>query len=87
MSWDPAVNRQEAIETACHNAIQAIFSEAEMAHREQRTMDPRLALAAALEEIERERTADHPGLCLPFTSQDCIAHLRATAAPRREVQS
>lgn len=85
MSWDPAVNRQEAIETACHNAIRAIFNEAEAAHREQRTIDFRLALAAALEEIERERTADHPGLCLPFTSQDCIAHLRATAAPRREV--
>lgn len=85
MSWDPAVNRQEAIETACHNAIRAMRDEVAASAREQRTMDPRLALAAALEEIERERTADHPGLCLPFTSQDCIAHLRATAAPRREV--
>jgi hypothetical protein len=86
MSWDPAVNRQDAIETACHNALRAVFNEVEVAHREQRSFDDRLALAAALEEIERERTADHPGLSLPFSIQDCIAHLRATAAPRREVQ-
>lgn len=84
MSWDPAVNRQEAIETACHNAIRAMWDEAATATREQRIMDSRLALAAALEAIEHERTADHPGLSLPFNLQDCIDHLRATASPRRE---
>lgn len=85
MSWDPAINRQEAIATACHNAIRAVANEAEAAHREQRSFDDRLALAAALEAIERERTACHPGLTLPFNIQDCIDHLRATASPRRGV--
>lgn len=86
MSWDPAVNRQEAIETACHNAIRAMWDEAEVAHREQRAMDGRLALAAALEEIERERTAPRravEGLSHSFDVEDCIAHLRATASPQR----
>ena len=74
MSWDPEVKRQEAIEIACYNAIRAMCDEP----------DPRLALAAALEAIERERTARRPGLSLPFNTQDCIAHLRASAAlPRK----
>ena len=82
-SWDPEINRQKAIETACHNAIRAVANEAEAAHREQRSCDTRLALAAALEAIEQERTADHPGLSLPFSIQDCINHLRATAVAWR----
>lgn len=84
MSWDPYVRRQEAIETACHNAIRAVANETEAAHRERRSFDDRLALALALEAIERERTARRPGLSLPFNLQDCIAHLLASAAPRRE---
>jgi hypothetical protein len=83
MSWNPEVTRQEAIETACHNAIQAIANEAEAAHREGRSFDDRLALALALEAIHEQLTADRAGLTLPFTFQDCIAHLRASAAPRR----
>ena len=83
MSWDPEVRRQETIKTACHNAIQAIANKAEAAHREGRSFDDRLALAAALEAIERERTARRPGLSLAFNTQDCIAYLRASAAPRR----
>ena len=85
MSWDPAINRQEAIGAACHNAIRAMHAEAAAAHCEQRSFDDRLVLAAALEAIERERTADHQGLTLPFNIQDCIDHLRATASPRRGV--
>lgn len=83
MSWDPAINRQDAIETACHNAIWALCNEAEVAHREQRSPDPRLALAAALEEIHRELIADQPDVTLPFTLEHCIAHLQATASPRK----
>ena len=83
MSWDPEVNRQEAIETACHNAIRAIANEAEAAHREGRGFDDRLALALALEAIHEQLTADRADLTLPFTLQDCIAHLRASAAPQR----
>ena len=81
MSWDPEINRQDAIETACHNAIRAIHREAESAARQQRSADPRLALAAALEELHNELTADRPSTTLPFTLKDCIKHLRLTAAP------
>lgn len=83
MSWDPEINKQEAIETACHNAIRAMCDEAATATRDHRTMDPRLALAAALEQIALGR-GDALADGTPFGFQDCIAHLRATAAPRRE---
>lgn len=83
MSWNPEINRQEAIETACHNAIRAVAQEEEAARREQRSFDDRLALAGALEAIECERTADGRCLGLPFDYADVIGHLRATAAPRR----
>ena len=83
MSWDPQVNRQDAIGAACHNAIRAVANEAEAVHREQRTFDDRLALALALEAIHEQLTADQPDVTLPFTLLDCIAHLRATASPQR----
>lgn len=84
MSWDPEVNRQEAIETACHNAIQVIANEAEAAYREGRGFDDRLVLALALEAIHEQLTADRACLTMPFTLQDCIAHLRASfALPRK----
>lgn len=82
-SWDPAANRQDAIETACHNATRAFAIEADAAYRELRAFDSRLALAAALEAINRELTADQPDVSLPLTLQQCIDHLRRTAAPRR----
>ena len=82
-SWNPAANRQDAIETACHNAIRAIANEAEAAHRERRSPDDRLALAAALGAINRELIADQPDVSLPLTLQHCVDHLRRTAAPRR----
>ena len=84
MSWDPEVKRQEAIETAWHNAIRAVANEAEAANREQRSFDDRMALALALEAIHKQLTADRVGLTLPFTLQDCIDHLCRTAAPRKE---
>lgn len=74
-------DRQDAIETACHNAIRAIADEVTAAAREQRSPDARLALAAALEVIMHER-----GLCYVsggnFLLRDVISHLRRTAAPR-----
>ena len=78
MSWDPAINRQDAIETACHNAIQAIHGEAKAAIGEKRSFDDRLALAAALEAIDHEAYDGH------FLLPDLIKHLRRTAAPRRQ---
>lgn len=83
MSQDLHVNRQNAIEAACHKAIEALWAEATAAMRDQRVMDSRLGLAEALEAIERDRTAGRSRLSAPFTISDCIAHLRATASPRR----
>lgn len=83
MSWDPEVNRQDAIGAACHNAIRAIVNEAEAARREKRSFDDRLALALALEAIHEQLTADQPDVTPPFTLLDCMAHLRATASPQR----
>jgi len=83
MSWDPELNRQDAIETACHNAIRAFADEEAAAARQQRSPDARLALAAALEAIMHER-----GQCYVsggnFLLRDVISHLRRTAAPRRQ---
>jgi hypothetical protein len=41
-------DRQDLIETACHNACQAMHRESERAHREQRSPEACLILAAAL---------------------------------------
>lgn len=78
MSWDPDANREDAIATACHNAIRAIHDEAQAAGREKRSFDDRLALAAALEAINREVSDGN------FLLPDLIKHLRRTAAPRRQ---
>lgn len=83
MSWDPELNRQDAISAACHNAVRAPIQEIDAAHREQRSPDSHLALALALEAIHEQMTADQADTTLPFTLLDCIAHLRRTAAPRR----
>lgn len=85
MSWDPEVNRRDAIGAGCHNAIRAIANEGRAARREQRSFDDRLALAWALEAIHEQLTADQPDVTLPFTLLDCVAHLRATASPQRVV--
>ena len=66
----------DLIETACHNACQAMHRESECAHREQRSPEACLILAAALEAMHREGvTGDH----LPA----CIDRLKRSAAPRR----
>lgn len=66
-----AMNRQNAIDAACRNALKA----------RQQSFDPVLGLAAALEEIERERTAPRPGGGLLFTYRDVIARLESMASP------
>lgn len=78
MSRNPDANREDAIATACHNAIHAIHGEAKAALSEQRSFDDRLALAAALEAINNEVHDGH------FLLPDLIKHLRRTAAPRRQ---
>jgi hypothetical protein len=84
MSFNPN-SKQRAVDHACFLAIRAMLDEQLASiRRGEIAADPRLALAGALEAIERERTADGRGLTLPFSIQDCIDHLRATAAPRRE---
>lgn len=68
MSLNPD-SKKRAVNDACFLAIRAMRREA--------APDPRLALAAALEAICQAHD-------LTFTLQDCIAHLRASAAPQRE---
>ena len=83
MSWNPEVNRQEAIELACQNAIRAMYHVQIAAEKERRFVNCREQLAAALEAIEIERTAPRRavgGLSLPFNVQDCIDHLRGHGA-------
>jgi hypothetical protein len=76
MSWDPAVNRQEAIETACHNAIRAMHDQATIAHDEGRSPEACLILAAAINQLILEGiTSDQ--------LSDCMMHLTRQAAPRR----
>ena len=70
--------RQDAIETACHNAIRAMHDQAAIAHRDGRSPEACLILAAAITQL----------LLQGITSQelsDCMAHLTRQAAPwRRE---
>ena len=76
MSWDPAVSRQEAIETACYRAIDAMVTQTKTGNSGQVVIDPMLMLIAGLEAIERARKKQQSGLSLPFTHQDVIDHLR-----------
>ena len=69
---------QDAIETACHNAIHAMHREAARAHREQRSPEACLILAAALEQL----LADDDIMTIEHISR-CERHLRRQAAPRR----
>jgi hypothetical protein len=71
-------DRKDAIETACHNAIHAMHREAARAHREQRSPEACLILAAALEQLLADdgiETIEH--------ISECWLHLRRQAAPRR----
>lgn len=71
-----AMTDRDLIETACHNACQAMHRESECAHREQRSPEACLILAAALDALLVEGIGGND-LVL------CAQHLRKTAAPRR----
>jgi hypothetical protein len=77
------LNRLDAIGTACHNAVWAMARETEKAEADQRSVEYCCLLAAALQAIHPELTADMPDVSLPFSLQDCTDHLLASAAPRR----
>lgn len=79
MSWDPEVNRQEAIEAVCHRAVRSMQNELISENSDRLRIDPLLMLIAALEVIEIERTKSQPGLSMPWTHQDVINHLRHMA--------
>lgn len=70
----------DLIETACHNAVQAMHRESERARREQRSPEACLILAAALDAIYDAIYAEgikHHHL------PACIDRLRRSAAPGR----
>jgi hypothetical protein len=66
----------DLIETACHNAVQAMHAEARRAISEQRTPESCLILAAALDALLAEGVSGSQLM-------DCSARLRLSAAPRR----
>ena len=69
-------DHQDLIETACHNAVQAMHRESERAHREQRSPEACLILAAALEAMAQEGISG-------ATLLPCVDRLKLSAAPRR----
>lgn len=69
-------DRQDAIETACHNAIRAMHDQAAIAHREGRSPEACLILVAALTQLLLQ---DITGEELSY----CMVHLTQQAAPRR----
>lgn len=77
MSWDPNVNRQERIETACHNAVRAMHDQAAVAHSEGRSPEACLILAGALTQLMLQNITGEE-------LSDCIAHLTRMAAPRKK---
>ena len=66
----------DLIETACHNACQAMHRESECAHREQRSPEACMILAAALDALLVEGIG---GNDLPA----CTDRLKRSAAPGR----
>ncbi len=66
----------DLIETACHNACQAMHRESERAHREQRSPEACSILAAALDALLAEGVSGSQWM-------DCSARLKLSAAPRR----
>lgn len=70
-------DRQDAIETACHNAIRAMHDQAAIAHRAGRSPEACLILAGALTQlVAQEITGEE--------LSSCMAHLIRQAAPRRQ---
>lgn len=71
-----AMTDPDLIETACHNACQAMYRESMRATGDERSPETCLVLAAALEAMHREGIS---GDDLPA----CIDRLKRSAAPRR----
>ena len=69
-------DRQDAIKTACHNAVRAMHDQACIAHQEGRSPETCLILAAALTQL-------HLGGITGEELSDCMVHLTRQAAPRR----
>ena len=69
-------DRQDAIETACHNAIRAMHDQASIAHREGRSPEACLILAAAITQLHLQGITGEE-------LSDCMTHLTRQAAPRR----
>lgn len=72
----PTSDRQDAIETACHNAIRAMHDQAAIAHREGRSPEACLILAGALTQLALQEITS-------AELSDCMMHLTRLAAPRR----
>lgn len=70
-------DRQDAIETACHNAIRSMHDQAAIAHHDGRSPEACLILAAAITQLHLEGITGDELL-------DCVAHLTRRAAPRRK---
>lgn len=68
-------DRQDAIETACHNAIRAMHDQAAIAHREGRSPEACLILAGALTQLVLQEITGEE-------LSNCMAHLTRQAAPR-----
>ena len=69
-------DRQDAIETACHNAVRAMHDQAAIAHREGRSPEACLILAGALTQLVLQGITGEE-------LSDCMVHLTRQAAPRR----
>ena len=69
-------DRQDAIETACHNAIRAMHDQASIAYREGRNPEACLILAAAITQLQLEGITGEE-------LSGCMIHLTRQAAPRR----
>jgi hypothetical protein len=65
----------DLIETACHNAVQAMHRESTRAHHEQRSPEACLILAAALDALLREGISGRDLIL-------CVDHLNRQASPR-----
>lgn len=69
-------DRQDAIETACHNAKRAMHDQAAIAHSEGRSPETCLILAAALTQLHLQGITGGELI-------ECVVHLTRQAAPRR----
>lgn len=77
MSLNPDI-KKNAVDAACYRALRAMLAEQRASIKQGGAFNSHLALAAALEVIAARQPDS-----VPFTLQDCITHLRASAAPRR----